>query len=53
MGVLRLWDYDTATLLFAGGGHSGPINSLAFSPDDKQIITVGDDSCVFIWIIYS
>lgn len=53
MGMLRLFDYESAALLFSGGGHSGTINGVAFSPDDKQVVTVGEDGCVFIWCIFS
>ena len=51
-GVVRLWDYDSAQLLSSGTGHSGTIMSLKFSPDDRQVVSVGDDGNVFIWNIF-
>jgi WD40 repeat protein len=35
-----------------GDAHSGPINRLAWSPDEKQVITVSEDSSVAIWNFY-
>jgi len=31
------------------GGHSGRINSIAWSPDQKQIITTSEDTSVAVW----
>jgi WD40 repeat protein len=53
MGVLRLWEYETATLITSVAGHSGTVNSVAFSPDNKQVVSVGEDGCVFIWCLFS
>ncbi len=47
--VVRLWDYDSAKMLSIGVGHSSTITSIAFSPDDKQIVSVGEDGGVYIW----
>ena len=33
-------------------GHSGAIQDLKFSPDDKQLVTVGDDGVIFVWNLY-
>ena len=33
-------------------GHSGTITDLKFSPDDKQLTTVGDDGVIFVWNLY-
>jgi len=47
--VVNLYDTSTGKLLSQGEGHSKPINSLAFSPDDKQLVSCGNDGCVFVW----
>lgn len=33
-------------------GHSGAINDLVFSPDDKQLVTVGEDGAILVWNLY-
>ncbi len=49
--VVRLWDYDSAKVISTGVGHSSTITSIAFSPDDKQIVSVGEDGGVYIWSV--
>lgn len=43
--------FEVATKSFMGkfDGHSGPITSLKFTPDEKQIISVSTDSSLCIW----
>eukprot|EP00993_Chasmostoma_nieuportense_P004280 NODE_495_length_2151_cov_19.034585_g459_i0.p1 GENE.NODE_495_length_2151_cov_19.034585_g459_i0~~NODE_495_length_2151_cov_19.034585_g459_i0.p1 ORF type:complete len:685 (+),score=157.68 NODE_495_length_2151_cov_19.034585_g459_i0:66-2120(+) len=50
--VVKLWDASSLQLIQQGVGHSGTVNDLMFSPDDKQVVSVGHDSCVFIWNVY-
>jgi WD40 repeat protein len=33
-------------------GHSKTINSVAFSNDDKQLVSVGDDGGIFVWCFF-
>lgn len=49
---VMLWDAKTKKLLAEGVGHSSTITKLAFSPDDKQLISIGDDHNIFVWNIY-
>ncbi|EQC29262.1 hypothetical protein SDRG_12930 [Saprolegnia diclina VS20] len=51
--VVKLWSFDTGALLVDGIGHSGSVRSLAFSPDDRQLVTVGDEGGIFVWNIYT
>ena len=51
--TVKLWDFNTLELLAVGEGHSGSVNDLKFSPDDRQIVSVGDDGNVFVWNIYT
>mmetsp|Transcript_19003 Transcript_19003/g.62471 ORF Transcript_19003/g.62471 Transcript_19003/m.62471 type:complete len:334 (-) Transcript_19003:1244-2245(-) len=51
--VLQLWLFEGGNRLADGMGHSGSINSVAFSPDDKQIVSVGEDGCIFVWNVYT
>jgi WD40 repeat protein len=50
---VRVWDIRSSRLLSEGVGHSGPLRDLSFSPDDRQLMTVGDDSCIFVWNMYT
>jgi WD40 repeat protein len=51
--VVKLWDYATGNLIMDGVGHSGTVNGLHFSPDDRQLISVGSDGNIFVWNIYA
>lgn len=51
--TVRLWDYDSATLLASGKGHSGVIVGIKFSSDDKQVVSVGEDGSIFIWNVFN
>lgn len=51
--IVRLWSFDGARHLVDGMGHSGSINSIVFSPDDRQMVSVGNDGCIFVWNIYT
>jgi WD40 repeat protein len=50
--LIKLWDIKTLELLAVGEGHSGFVNDLKFSPDDRQIVSVGEDGNVFVWNCY-
>jgi len=52
-GILRLFSYESSTLLSEASGHSGTISSIAISPDGKQIISVGEDGSIFFWLIFA
>ncbi len=49
---VHFFDMDTGEKLAVGKGHSGVINRLAFSPDCKQLVSVGEDGCVFVWNVF-
>ena len=51
--LVRLWDASTLAPLERGVGHSGVVNDVRFSPDDRQVVSVGDDACVFLWNVYT
>jgi len=39
-------------IISACHAHSGSVLSLAWSPDERQIITVGEDCCICVWNFY-
>jgi cilia- and flagella-associated protein 52 len=51
-GILRLFSYESSTLLSEAAGHSAAITSIAMSPDGKQIISVGEDGTIFFWLVF-
>lgn len=52
-GSVRVWD-AAAGVLLAGPvpGHSAAVAALAFSPDDRQLVSVGRDGAVVIWNVF-
>jgi cilia- and flagella-associated protein 52 len=50
--LVHVWDYRMFQPVSVGRGHSDGILDLEFSPDDRQIVTVGKDGCVFIWNVW-
>ena len=66
-GIVRLWSTTTGsstgstTGTSTGSitymsianltGHSAAVTGLSFSPDDRQLSSVGEDGCIFIWNI--
>lgn len=57
-GLLRLWhlQLEPSVALHRGQevrGHSRAITSVAFSLDDKQLVSVGEDGGIFVWSIFA
>jgi WD40 repeat protein len=51
-GLAKIWDANTGQLLQTLSGHSQQINSVAFSPTDKQILlTASNDNTARLWDI--
>lgn len=54
--ILRLWELNLPhEIRFVSEmiGHSRAITSVAFSLNDKQIVSVGEDSSIFIWSLFT
>jgi WD40 repeat protein/uncharacterized caspase-like protein len=47
--VAKVWDVATGAEIRPLIGHSGSVNSVAFSPDGKQILTSSSDNTIKIW----
>uniref|UniRef100_A0AAR2JE28 Neutral sphingomyelinase (N-SMase) activation associated factor n=1 Tax=Pygocentrus nattereri TaxID=42514 RepID=A0AAR2JE28_PYGNA len=45
-GSLSVWDIASCSLLHQIACHSGKIHQVAFSPDSRNILSVGEDSCL-------
>ena len=50
--VVRLWRFASASVIAIGLGHSATVRSLQFSPDGKQLVSVGEDSAILVWNIF-
>lgn len=48
-GAIFLWDIDTKKRLYTLTGHSGSVESIAFSSDGKTIASGGHDGKVLLW----
>lgn len=51
--LVKLWSYDEGEVIATGTGHSYPIAKVAVSPDQSEIVSVGEDGGVFIWDVSS
>jgi len=51
--VVRLWDMRNCQSIATARGHSGSITACSFSPDDKQLVSVGQDGNVFVWNVFT
>ena len=50
----ELWLFSLPNYEFVGKsqGHSRKINNLQWSPDDKQIVSISEDSSICVWNVY-
>lgn len=44
-----MWNYDEGNVIFVGIGHGGSIKRVKISPDQKFIISVGEDGAILHW----
>ena len=47
--VLKVLEVGSSQIVSLGKGHSDGIRSLAWTPDERQIITGSDDTCMCVW----
>lgn len=47
--LVKLWDYDGGVCKYIGVGHSAAITSVAMSPDQTFIVSVGAEGAILVW----
>lgn len=47
--ILKILDSVSHQIISLGQSHTGPILSLTWTPDEKQVITGGEDCCLSVW----
>jgi len=50
--VVRLWTFKNGALHSVGEGHTGSVRGVKFSPDGKQLVSVGEDGAVLVWNLF-
>jgi WD40 repeat protein len=51
--LVKLWDPRKLTLLSTGLGHSGTVVDCAFTCDNKQVVSCGQEGSIMVWNIYA
>eukprot|EP00515_Schizochytrium_aggregatum_P000134 CAMPEP_0202036052 /NCGR_PEP_ID=MMETSP0962-20130828/1309_1 /ASSEMBLY_ACC=CAM_ASM_000488 /TAXON_ID=4773 /ORGANISM="Schizochytrium aggregatum, Strain ATCC28209" /LENGTH=88 /DNA_ID=CAMNT_0048600111 /DNA_START=1 /DNA_END=267 /DNA_ORIENTATION=- len=44
--------HDRPVLLQSNVGHTGAITGMSFTTDDRQLVSIGADGCIFVWNIF-
>jgi len=47
--TVKLWHYDEGVVHSTGLAHSGNITAVCISPNNQNIVTVGDEGAICIW----
>jgi len=47
--LIKVMDVRTGSVLSLGQGHSAAVRCLHWTPDERQIITGGEDTCLCVW----
>ena len=50
--LLKVLELVTGRVLSLGQGHSSTVNALAWTTDERQIVTCGEDMCLCVWNFY-
>jgi len=47
--VVKVFAYDEGVLGARGVGHSGEISQVVIAPDQRTLVSIGDEGAIFIW----
>ena len=45
----QIWDMPSGELRLTFDGHGGVVSGVAFTPDNKQVVSVGPDGAMLLW----
>jgi len=51
-GVVRIYDFSQGNFIAECKAHSRAISSIAFSGDDRQVISTGKDGLIAVWNVF-
>lgn len=51
--VVKVWDLHQHAVVSRGSGHSRAIQKVVFSPDGRQLVSVGLDHSALVWNMYT
>ncbi|CAM9441910.1 unnamed protein product [Chrysoparadoxa australica] len=47
--LVKVWHYDDGVITGIGVGHTAQVNAVRISPDQRTIVSVGEEGGIFIW----
>ncbi len=47
--LVKLWGYDEGYCYHRGVGHSGDITQVVIAPDQRTIVSCGEEGAIFLW----
>ena len=47
--LVKIWSYDEGVTLYEGVGHSSKVNKVVFSPDQRLLLSVGEEGAILLW----
>jgi len=47
--TIKIWHYDEGVCWYTGIGHAGPVSKVKISPDERHVLSIGNDTSICIW----
>jgi WD40 repeat protein len=51
--LVKIWDLHTGRVVTVGRAHTSAVHQIAWSPDERQLISVGQDMGIAVWNFYA